>query len=189
MIQYKNTPIFLTDEGRLFNKALKQFIPDSAPIIWYDPITGDNLERPDIDSWIEQNSKQVKTHDTPHALSNQPQHAPLSGKSKEEKITALKLMLAGNNTQAVQRTEHANTIPAHANKKNEHAPLVIEHAKDKAKQRNAEINGKFKGFYLINKIKYSSAREAALANDCSPNTVIKRCKEQVEGYKFIPMPK
>jgi len=178
MIQYKNTTIFLTEEGRLFNKALKQFIPNSAQIIWYDPITGDNLERADVDSWIEQNAKQVETHETPHALSYQPKHTPLSGKSKEEKIAALKELINPPTKQFPTK----ETTPPHEQANIPHQISETPHQP----KRTGNKNSKFKGYFIVSNIKYESARQAALATGLDHKTITNRCYNNLKGCSFMP---
>lgn len=163
MIRYKDSNIFVNDSGEAFNGKIRITTPSIR-----NEITGDEIPISEIINHCYPNGlpTQAPKEQTTTKITPIPKNL-----SKEEKLQALKQFFNPAKHEIpnpVQRTEHANQ--------------EIEHAK----QRLAESNGNFKGYYIINHIKYSNARQAAKANNCSPNTIIKRCKQQLDGYKFVP---
>lgn len=57
--------------------------------------------------------------------------------------------------------------------------------RDKQSARNqGESNYRFKGYYIINGVKYPSARLASKITGQSPQTIINLCKSGKKGYSF-----
>ncbi len=55
------------------------------------------------------------------------------------------------------------------------------------RKHSAEKNSRFKGYYLINGKKYSSAILAANELEISVPTVIRKCKGNIKGWSFLPV--
>lgn len=183
MIQFRQSHIFVSPEGKLFLNR-KQLIPYSQNT-FYDNDTGDTFERDEIVNYCYPNGlpSDAPAEEIPQpepAQPTTPDYKAIKSLSVSERLNLAAAVFEGKAIEhRTQPTEHAL---AHAIPISAHATIK----KDPKYQRRAEQNGKFKGYYLINKIKYTTAREAAKATGQAPNTVIKKCREAVEGYQFIP---